>query len=319
MHKKKLKVKKRTWIVLIIIIFLVIGVYAGKKIYDDYLYKQTNEYKLLEIGYTLDEIKLLNKKTNEEVINDLLNAPKNEFLLKLIKEEYYLNNHLTRYLSYYEENKDKDASEIVRIVNTNNDYNYYEHDIDTDLEQDYLILVNKYYNLNENYVPKDLVNVSNNYYYGENHKIRKKVYEAFIDMWNAAHEENIYLIINSSFRDFKEQLAVYEDYKNTRGTSYADSVAARAGYSEHQTGLSLDIFSKDATMTTNFKDSEAYKWLTQNAHKYGFIERYQKDKEYITGYAAEAWHWRYVGVDAATYIHDHNITFDEYYAYFIEK
>ena len=110
---------------------------------------------------------------------------------------------------------------------------------------------------------------------------------------------------------------VYDGYKDSQGTTYADSIAARPGYSEHQTGLSLDIFSKENTTTSNFKDSPAYNWLTENAHKYGFIQRYQKDTEDITGFKEEAWHWRYVGVDAATYIYEHNITFDEYYAYFI--
>ena len=95
-------------------------------------------------------------------------------------------------------------------------------------------------------------------------------------------------------------------------------MAARAGHSEHQTGLSLDIFSKTDTTTSNFKNSLAYTWLTNNAYKYGFIERYPENKEDITGFSAEAWHWRYVGVDAATYIHENDITFDEYYAYYLE-
>lgn len=319
MKKTKLKVKKQVWIFFIILLFLIIGVYAGLKIREDYLYKQTTEYKLLEIGYTKEEIELLNEKTSEKVIEQLLASSKNNVLLDIIKEPFYLKNYLERYLNFYQKNTSYTTKDIVTYVNTNNDYAYYDHDIDTDTSKDYLLLVNKYYHLSNDYVPTDLVSISNKYYYGENHKIRKAVYDAFIDMWNAAYNEGIYLIINSSYRTYESQMNVYDDYKNSRGTTYADSIAARPGYSEHQTGLALDIFSKDYTTASTFKGSNAHVWLQNNAYRFGFIERYQEGKEKITGFAAESWHYRYVGVDAATYIHDNNITFDEYYAYFIEK
>ena len=74
---------------------------------------------------------------------------------------------------------------------------------------------------------------------------------------------------------------------------------------------------KENTTTSNFKGSPAHEWLVNNAYKYGFIQRYEEDTEELTGFAEEAWHWRYVGVEVATYLHEHNITFDEYYAYFI--
>ena len=179
------------------------------------------------------------------------------------------------------------------------------------------MLVNKYYHLDASYQPNDLVDISNQYYYGEGHQIRKIVYDAFIDMWNQAKNDGIYLIINSSYRTYEEQQSVYDGYKNSYGTTYADSIAARPGYSEHQTGLSLDIFSTEYTTTANFKGSPAYEWLVNNAYQYGFIQRYEEDTEELTGFSEEAWHWRYVGVEVATYLHEHDITFDEYYAYFI--
>ena len=67
-----------------------------------------------------------------------------------------------------------------------------------------------------------------------------------------------------------------------------------------------------------FENFDEFKWLEKNAYKYGFILRYPKDKEYLTGYEYESWHFRYVGKNAAKYIHENKITFDEYYAYFIE-
>jgi len=319
LKKKKLKLKKDVYKLGIILLFLGLAIYIGKNIYSDIQYKKTNQYKLLEIGYTKEEIKLLNDKTSDEVINNLINSDKNEFLISLIKEKYYLNKNLNRYLKYEKKNRSYPPTKIVAMVNTNNDYDFYEHDIDADTSKDYLLLTNKFYNLKKDYIPKDLVNISNKYYYGSDHKIRKIVYDNFINMWNAAYEDNIYLIVNSSYRTYDSQKSVYDSYKDSRGTEYADGIAARAGYSEHQTGLALDIFSKENTLISNFKGSKAHLWLLENAHKYGFIERFPENKENITGFSPEAWHYRYVGIDVATYIHENDITFDEYYEFYLNK
>lgn len=319
MKKTKLKIKKQVWIVLIIIIFTSIGLYSFKKIHEKNEYKKTNEYKLLNIGYSKEDIKVLEEKADSETINSLLNSPKNEFILSLLKETYYLKNNLTRYLNYNKENPSFSPQDVVTLVNVNRDYVYYDHEINTETSLNESMLVNKYYKLSENYVPNDLVTVSNKYYYGENHKLNKTTYQAFIDMWNEAYKEDIYLIMNSSYRTYESQVKVYDSYKNRNGTTYADSIAARPGNSEHQTGLSLDIFSKENTTTSNFKGSPAHEWLQNNSYRFGFIERYPEGKENITGFKAEAWHYRYVGTEIATYIHNNNITFDEYYAYFIAK
>jgi len=319
LKKKKLKLKKQVYTIGIIFLFLIIGIYVAKSVYKEIQYKKTTEYKLLEKGYSKDEVKLLNEKTNENIINGLINTEKNDFLIKLINEKYFLNSKIDRYLNYQKEYKDVSPDKVVTIVNTNTDYDFYDYDLKTDISKDYLLITNKYYSLEEKYEPKDLVTISNKYYYGSDHKIRQIVYDNFINMWNAAYEENIYLIINSSYRTYESQKSVYDSYKDTRGTEYADEIAARPGYSEHQTGLALDIFSKENSLISNFKGSTAHTWLTNNAYKYGFIERYPEGKEKITGFAPEAWHWRYVGKEVATYIHNNNITFDEYYTYFIEK
>ena len=79
-----------------------------------------------------------------------------------------------------------------------------------------------------------------------------------------------------------------------------------------------DVYNKEEDYT-NFEKTDEFKWLNENAYKYGFILRYPKGKENITGYSYESWHYRYVGTDVAKKIHDEGITFDEYYAYYIEK
>lgn len=315
--KKKLKLKKQVWVILIILLFLLIGIYAFKNIYQDMKYKKTNEYKLLQVGYNKEDIKLLEDKLDNNYINKLISSEKNDFLISLLKEKYYLNTNLERYLNYHENNNNVDSKTTVLKVNTYNDYNHYDVSNKTDTSKEELMLVNKFYALEESYKPK-LVDINNKYFYGDKHQTRQITYDAFINMWNSANENNIYLIINSSYRDYKEQKDVYDYYKNTQGTTYADGFAARPGASEHQTGLALDIFCKTHTSTENFKESPAYVWLKDNAHNFGFIERYPEDKEDITGFKPEAWHWRYVGTEAATFIHDNNITFDEYYAFYVE-
>ena len=77
--------------------------------------------------------------------------------------------------------------------------------------------------------------------------------------------------------------------------------------------------SKNSPYSNEFADSEEYKWLKEHAHEFGFIERYPEGKTYLTGYNPESWHWRYVGVEAATTMYEENITYDEYYAFYIEK
>ena len=93
----------------------------------------------------------------------------------------------------------------------------------------------------------------------------------------------------------------------------ADRYSARPGYSEHQTGLAVDI----NTTSTSFEHSRQFKWLQKHAHEYGFILRYPKGKEWITGYAYEPWHYRYVGEDVAKIIYKEGITYEQYHAKYI--
>ena len=315
---KRRKLKKNVAYGGIIVIVLIIGLICfGVKKYKDYQYTKTYEYKLLQKGWdekqTQDILKLY--KNN---LKDILKKDVNENIITLAKEKYFLYKNLDTYLEYIENNEDKSLTDVVAIVNVHANNAWYELDIKTDTSLNERMLVNKFYHLDENYLPDDIVSVSNKYAY-EGNRLRQNAYDAFIDMWNAAMDNNIKLIINSSYREYEKQSSIYEDYKNWYGQTKADKQAARPGYSEHQTGLVVDVFSSDNQLTGTFKDSEGYKWLKENAYKYGYIERYPDGKEYLTGYEFESWHWRYVGKDAAKVIQNENITYDEYYAYYIEK
>jgi len=131
-------------------------------------------------------------------------------------------------------------------------------------------------------------------------------------------EEGVYIRNLSAYRSYSRQSAIYNNYKKEHGLKWTDKWSARAGHSEHQTGLALDVTKKGMSTFTGFENTKEFTWISNNAHKFGFILRYPDGKNYITGYGYEPWHYRYVGVDVATYIYENDITFEEYYAYFIE-
>ena len=106
---------------------------------------------------------------------------------------------------------------------------------------------------------------------------------------------------------------LYDNYVATDGKEAADTYSARAGYSEHQTGLAVDIYNK-VLPYTSFEETEEFTWMQENAYKYGFILRFPKDKTNITGYQYESWHYRYVGKEVAKEIHENNLTLEEYLA-----
>ena len=319
MKKRRRKLKKEVYYILIGIVIFIILIIIGINKIKEYKYHQTSEYHLLEKGYSEEETKEI-LTFGKEKIEYFLNNEKNTQIISLINEKYYLDKNFDKYIEYLKENPNLETNIIVRNINIHLNYDFYEQTYHANMDLDTSILVNKYYYLKSDYIPDDLVTISQTYSWGENgsQKTRQVVYDAFIDMWNSANKEGYYLMINSSFRNYQDQESVYNNYKNTSGQTYADSIATRPGFSEHQTGLALDIFSKNNTNKNTFKDSEEANWLKENAYKFGFILRYPEEFENITGITYEAWHYRYVGKDIAKYIYENNITFDEYYAYFLE-
>ena len=310
------KRKKKLIPIVIVLIILSAIIYGSIKVINTINYHKTYEYKLLQIGYSKEEIKTLESLT-DETKDYLLTIEYNKDILSLMKEKYFLEKNLKTYLSYLNDNN-KSFTDVVAIVNVGANNEWYTNTKKTDLSKGNLMLTNKFYSLDSTYNSDNMVKVSNNYSYGEDQMLTEDTFNAFLDMWNAAKEENLNLIINSSYRSYEEQEEVYEYYKSTLGEDKANKRAAKPGFSEHQTGMSIDIQTYGSRAAT-FEDFDEFKWLSENAYKYGFILRYPKDKEYLTGYEYESWHYRYVGKEAAKYIQENNITFDEYYAYFIEK
>lgn len=317
-RNKKRRIKKKPVIILILIVAVVIGITVSAiKIKNKIDYQKTIEYKLLQVGYSEEEIDKLKTKTNDKFLESLTTIDYDKMYLEIINEKYYIKDLINDYIEYYNNNLNDKSDKIITMVNTGAYKDWYSDIKNTDVSKDLLMINNKTYKLPEDYVPDDLVVIKNWYSYGNNPKLRAEPYEKFIEMFNKAKEEGLTIIINSSYRSYKYQEDLYNGYLKQNGQEETDAYAARPGHSEHQTGLTIDVTTYGANADT-FEKTNEYKWLQNNAHKYGFILRYPKDKEYITGYKYESWHYRYVGVEAATIIHDSGITFDEYYAYYIE-
>lgn len=174
----------------------------------------------------------------------------------------------------------------------------------------YDFIVNKNYKLDKNYIPNDLEIIDINYSC-ENKYLRKIAKIQFEKMAKAAKKNNLNIIVVSAYRSYNYQQNLYSNYVEEKGEDYANMASAKAGHSEHQTGLALDIANQSLDYD-NFENTKEFEWMSKNAHKYGFILRYPKAKFHITGFKYEPWHYRYVGINIATYIYENNLTLEEY-------
>ncbi len=157
---------------------------------------------------------------------------------------------------------------------------------------DGILVVNKSYSLPRDYDP-GLLPVTE---------------EAFQALSDAAAAEGLNIYIGSDYRDYDFQVTVYNSMVNGYSKEYADALSARPGHSEHQSGYTIDC----NTIENDFAETDEGKWLAAHCHEYGFIIRYPKGKESITGYEYESWHIRYVGVEAATEMYKQGLTLEEY-------
>lgn len=157
---------------------------------------------------------------------------------------------------------------------------------------DGVLIVNKKYSLPSNYNPGS--NSEASYWLGM--------------LRSDAEKNGHYLYLCSGFRSYQDQNYIYWNYVSTYGQEATDTFSARPGHSEHQTGLAFDI----GYIDDDFGNWDSGIWLAENAHKYGFIIRYPKGKQHITGYKYEPWHVRYLGKDLATKVYNSGLTLEEY-------
>lgn len=185
-----------------------------------------------------------------------------------------------------------------------------------DKSSEYLILVNKTHGIGKDYEPGDLKKVKSvaSDREGQYQKLRHNAASAFNELTKAADKKGNTIKLTSGFRPYSYQKVLYKQYVKKDGKYSAEQYSAKPGHSEHQTGLSADVSSPSVNynLVQAYGTTEEGKWLAKNAHKYGFIIRYQKGKDDITGYEYEPWHIRYVGKDAAAEIYKQKVTLEEY-------
>ena len=293
--KRKKKLKTKNFLVFIIIIILIIT----------------------SIIYGINKSK--NNNTNSKEQNKIENKDKVNNTKELTELEkakkdlaYYKDEYEDAYKEYREKNKDLSIEKVITNVNIGLNYDYYTHTKATKDLNTNTILVNKYNYLTEDYVPENLQTVDKKYS-SKTLQLVDYAKEAFEELSEAASKENYTVLAMSSYRSYQYQYNLYNRYVSTDGVEAADTYSARPGYSEHQTGLAVDVYNGKEDFT-KFEKTKEYKWMQDNAYKFGFILRFPKDKVLETGYQYESWHYRYVGKEIAKYIHDNNLCFEEYYA-----
>ena len=276
---------------------------------NDNYFKNIN--KLIDIGYNANEINTIYKKLDDDSIIILISNEYFKDITNILNLNYFKGDNLLRYINY---SKDEVFSyqDNVTFVNIGLDKDFYVDAVKETDTNDILILVNKYHFLDSKYVPSDLEKIDNKYNRGSNNLMRKEAKEAFQKMCDEALKSNIKFYSGSAYRSYNYQLNLYNRYVSADGRKRADTYAARAGHSEHQTGLATDIMNSKYEYIS--KNDKEYEWLINNSYKYGFILRYPEGKEDITGYMFEEWHFRYVGIDTATNVYNSKLTYDEYMA-----
>lgn len=308
MKKKKINIKN----LLLLIIVSALAIYAIIFLYNKLFNNESigekitnikeeikEKDKLEDLGYSKEEIKTIRNNMSDEEINKI--------------DKYYENLSNYSSISYFHiENIDRydklindySLEETIMRVNTSIDKPFYS-DIKTIEDPKSLeVLVNKYYALPKGYAPDDLVDV-------EGESMRKVAAENMKKMAKDMRDNGLTINMISGYRSESTQKSLYNRYASSDGQEEADTYSARPSHSEHQTGLAMDI-SDNWNLYEGFEDTPEFRWLSDNAYKYGFILRFKKDKVYMTGYIYEPWHYRYVGEKIAKIIHDEDITYEEY-------
>ncbi len=215
-------------------------------------------------------------------------------------ENIYLNDFLTvlkaRNADFQNEVSDisQKISSLEKLKNT-----------DPQLLQKY----SKVYFLNENYIPSDLALLEQDFVFSKTKpiQIHTKVKPHLESMIRAARADGIEISALSGYRSFGTQAELKSQYSVIYGAKTANKFSADQGYSEHQLGTTIDLTTKKTgEALTGFNSTPAYKWLSDNAYKYGFILSYPHNNSY---YIFEPWHWRFVGTKLAGYMHDQTKNF----------
>ena len=224
------------------------------------------------------------------------------FLLLLLTYINCLPKFITKETIYKKSNNTKKENNIVSKDNDSSDI--------------YLTLVNRKHKLPENWLEKvELVQAKNSK--GREFLVEKQALEHFIALRNKLLSQGIDIELDSTYRSVERQKELWEEFEEEYGSAYCEKYVGKPGYSEHHTGLAIDVcLIKDGRVIDDNDEMIAEVEIFSKVHEvlsdYGFILRYMKGKEDITTYSYEPWHFRYVGIKAAKKIYQKGITLEEY-------
>jgi D-alanyl-D-alanine carboxypeptidase len=261
--------------------FIIISiVLAGLLVYN-YMNLQSVKTQLIETSNTLD---------STTAIADATMYEKSQLTEQLTSKEQEINELRAKY-----EKLDKKNDTLKKL---------------TTLDKELLQKYSKVFFLNENYTPAKLDNISSSFLFDTKKEsdLHEDVIPFLEDMINDADDDNVTIKVVSAYRSFDTQIALKSGYKVTYGAGTANAFSADQGYSEHQLGTTIDLTTPvlGTSLTVSFENTEAFKWLSEYAYRYGFILSYPKGNAY---YQYEPWHWRFVGKDLARYLYKNKKNF----------
>jgi D-alanyl-D-alanine carboxypeptidase len=261
---------KKETVLTILLCTAIVLLAAGFFGYRYYLLQIENERLVAELKQSNDQLALAEQK-NSDLVNALQEAA----------------------------NKNETFAANLQSATQNLNKLQWLNSLDTQLLQKY----SKVYFLNENYTPKELSPIDSKYLFNKSRtlEIHGRVLPFLQQMLQAASTDNVTIEVASAYRSFSTQASLKSDYKVRYGTG-ANTFSADQGYSEHQLGTTLDFTTQAVGGgLTGFQKTEAYKWLQEHGHEYGFVLSYPPNNSY---YIFEPWHWRFVGIELATKLHN---------------
>lgn len=256
--------------------------------------------RLIDAGYTKEQVLSLFDELSFYAITPLL--------------VFDHQDDLTPYIEDAVANKDNISATNFSLTNS---YAVpYNTTLPTFNEGSYDMLINKTYYLNQGYTPGQLTDLSIQIA-STGLQLDLSAADALKQLCDGARELGLRIYASSAYRPYEHQQSLYDRYVARDGVENADRFSARPGFSEHQTGLAIDLSAVSDGDITKFEDTDEFIWTSQNAQETGWILRYPSGKEQITGYTYEPWHYRYVGVDIAKKVVASGLTYDEYYLLYL--
>ena len=301
------------WIAVPVTVAALLVLFVLIKSCQGIAYNFSNECRIYKLGYPIDQARALAAVlTDEQADSFVVRSEHDTIAYPLLSERYFISDNFERYLAYHKADTTRvTLKDIIAIVNVGGDRDRESSAVPCDTSKGQLMLVNWRHYLDESFKPDSLSTFTKEYCY-EDQKAARAAVKAFVAMQQECKKQTgAHLMVNSAYRSYQDQVGTYK--RNDK------RYVAHPGYSEHQTGLAIDATSLQHPEKWSFGKSKEGVWMREHCHEYGFILRYPERQSRIMGYSYEPWHLRYVGAETAKRIHDEDITFDEYYAYYIES